>query len=86
MHQKVDHLFVQKLKYKKTLDKGKQRNKLRLSLLSLLLDKLPSDSLQCKLFVSGYLQATFSRTLSVTFSVTYICTFTVLLISVTYNL
>ena len=47
MLEKVDHLFSQKLKDKETLEKGKQRNKLPLPLLSLLLQKLPSDSLQC---------------------------------------
>ena len=46
MHQKVGHLLVQILKDKKTLKKGKQQNKLVPPLLSLLLHKLPSDSLQ----------------------------------------
>ena len=45
MYEKVDHLFAQKLKDNKTLDKGKQRNKLNFPLLSPLLHKLPSDSL-----------------------------------------
>ena len=47
MHEKLDHSFTQKLKDKKTSDKGKQRNKLPLALLGLLLHKRPSDSLQC---------------------------------------
>ena len=44
IHGNVDHLFAQKLKDKKASDKGKQRNKLPLPLLSLLLHKPPSDS------------------------------------------
>ena len=49
MYEKVDRLFAQKLKDNKTLDKGKQRNKLNFPLLSPLLHKLPSDSLQSNL-------------------------------------
>ena len=47
---KEDHyLFARELKGKKTSGKGKQQNKLPHPLLSLLLHKLPSDSLQCNL-------------------------------------
>ena len=50
MHEKEDHyLFARELKDKKTSDKDKERNKLPYPLLSLLLHKLPSDSLQCNL-------------------------------------
>ena len=43
MHEKVHHLFAEKFKDKRTLDKGKERK----PLLSLLFHKFPSDSLQC---------------------------------------
>ena len=52
MHEKEDHyLFARELKDKKTSDKDKEQNKLPQPLLSLLLHKLPSDSLQCNLFI-----------------------------------
>ena len=54
MHEKLDHLFVQKFKAKKTLNNCKRRNKLPLSLLSLLLHKLSSDTLQ--LHPDSYMQ------------------------------
>ena len=44
MHKKVDHLFSQKHKAKKTSDNCKQRNKLPLPLSSLLLHKLASQT------------------------------------------
>ena len=57
MHEKVEHLFAQKFKDNKTLDKGKQRNKLPLPLISLYLHKLSSDTLQCNfLYLDIYKQ------------------------------
>ena len=42
----------------KLSDKGNQRHKLPLPLLSLLIEKPPLDSLQCNfLYVSGYFEA-----------------------------
>ena len=49
MRKKIDNSFSQKLKDKKTSDKGKQRNKLPLPLLNLLFHKLSSSFLQCNL-------------------------------------
>ena len=72
MHDKVDHLFAQKLKDKKTLEKGKQRNKLPPLLLSLILRKLPSDSFQCNLLYPDTYKKHFSKTLSVIFNFLFI--------------